>query len=163
VLSGGLGSNAYVQNKLQEHFETSRHPNAGQVTILRAQEPQLVVVRGLLEERKQKMRSGNLSVLASRVARASYGVVIKEKYDAKNKGHFDADRAVDPQDGTEYAVNQIQWLIKKGDTVTPGHPLIKSLIKTLAANDTRRAWDTDFVVSYNKESFLPASLRHGER
>jgi len=78
VLSGGLGSNAYVQNKLQEHFETSRHPNAGQVTILRAQEPQLVVVRGLLEERKQKMRSGNLSVLASRVARASYGVVIKE-------------------------------------------------------------------------------------
>ncbi|KAK7952938.1 hsp70 family chaperone [Apiospora saccharicola] len=121
VLSGGLGSNKYVQNKLQAHFENSGHPNAGQVAILCAQEPQLVVVRGLLEDRKQRMESGNMSVLASRIARVSYGVVVKQVYSPIH--HFDADVQEDQFDKTtKFALNQIQWLIRKGDTVTPGNP-----------------------------------------
>ncbi|KAK8137319.1 hsp70 family chaperone [Apiospora sp. TS-2023a] len=159
VLSGGLGSNKYVQNKLQAHFENSGHPNAGQVAILCAQEPQLVVVRGLLEDRKQRMESGNMSVLASRIARVSYGVVVKQVYSPIH--HFDADVQEDQFDKTtKFALNQIQWLIRKGDTVTPGNPLVKTLQIRLAADDTTRAWDTQFVVSHNEPSFLPASMKH---
>ncbi|KAK7994683.1 hypothetical protein PG990_013456 [Apiospora arundinis] len=157
VLSGGLGSNKYVQNKLQEHFEDYSHPNAGQVRILCAQEPQLVVVRGLLEDRKQRMESGQ-SVITSRIARASYGVLVKQLYDPVV--HFMPEIQDDPYDGTRFAINQIQWLIKKGDTVTPGQPLVKTLQMRLAADDTTRAWDTKFVVSHNEPSFIPASLKH---
>ncbi|KAK8054456.1 hypothetical protein PG994_009523 [Apiospora phragmitis] len=124
-------------------------------------EPQLVVVRGLLEDRKQRMESGsnNQSVLASRIARASYGVVVKQVCSAVQ--HFDADVQEDRFDKkTKFALNQIQWLIKKGDTVTPGDPLVKTLHIRLAADDTTRAWDTKFVVSHNEPSFLPASLKH---
>ncbi|KAK8036255.1 Hsp70 family chaperone [Apiospora rasikravindrae] len=159
VLSGGLGSNKYVQNKLQRHFESCEHPNAGRVAILCAQEPQLVVVRGLLEDRKQRIETGSISVLASRIARVSYGVVVKQVYSPVH--HFDADVEEDQFDkNTKFALNQIQWLIRKGDTVTPGEPLIKTLHIRLAADDTTRAWDTQFVVSHNEPTFLPASLKH---
>lgn len=161
MLSGGLGSNKYVQNKLQAHFENSGHPNAGHVAILCAQEPQLVVVRGLLEDRKQRMETGNMSVLASRIARVSYGVVVKQVYSPIH--HFDAEVQEDQFDKTtKFALNQIQWLIRKGDTVTPGSPLVKTLHIRLAADDTTRAWDTQFVVSHNEPSFLPASMKHGK-
>lgn len=120
-----------------------------------------MVVRGLLEDRKQRMETGNMSVLASRIARVSYGVVVKQVYSPIH--HFDADIQEDQFDkSTKFALNQIQWLIKKGDTVTPGNPLVKTLQIRLAADDTTRAWDTQFVVSHNEPSFLPASMKHGK-
>lgn len=75
-------------------------------------DPQLVVVRGLLLDQQQKMQTGSLSVLATRVARASYGVVVKELYSADR--HFDEEMQQDPFNTKKtWAINQIQWLIKK--------------------------------------------------
>lgn len=88
------------------------HPNAKHVAVVPCQDPQLVVVRGLLLDQQQKMETGYLSVLASRVARASYGVIVKEHYVAER--HFNEELVEDPNDSRrKWAINQIQWLIKK--------------------------------------------------
>ncbi len=90
----------------------SAHPNAKQVAVVPCQDPQLVVVRGVLLDQQQKMETGYLSVLASRVARASYGVIVKEHYVAER--HFNEELVTDPNDVRKrWAINQIQWLIKK--------------------------------------------------
>lgn len=80
--------------------------------VIPCQDPQLVVVRGLILDYQQKMETGNLSILATRVARASYGLIVKELYSANR--HFNADTIQDRFDPNKrWAINQIEWLIKK--------------------------------------------------
>jgi len=101
-----------VRETLQHHFQSIRHPNAQAVTIIPCTDPQLVVVRGLLLDRQQKMETGNMAVLATRVARASYGIVVSEVYSAQL--HFNEDVESDRfEPDKKWAKNQIQWLIRK--------------------------------------------------
>ncbi|KAK2591513.1 hypothetical protein QQS21_010788 [Conoideocrella luteorostrata] len=158
ILSGGLGSSAYVRQSIQERLASSPHPNAAQADVIPCQDPQLVVVRGLLLDHQQKMETGNLSVLASRVARASYGVVVREVYSPAR--HFDEELFQDPSGSkTLWAVNQIRWMIRKGDDIDPNCPLIRTFQFHLAERDTTRSWETDIVISQNEASFLPSSLK----
>lgn len=112
ILSGGLGSSAYVREALQEHLTKLQHPNARSIVVIPSQDPQLIVARGVLENKRQKIESGNKSVMSSWIARASYGVIVQEVYMPAH--HFDADVRDDPWDpSVKWATNQIQWLIKK--------------------------------------------------
>ncbi|KAJ5015657.1 hypothetical protein K4K57_012880 [Colletotrichum sp. SAR 10_99] len=159
VLSGGLGGSAYVRDNLQHQFQSYSHQNAEKVAVIPCQDPQLVVVRGLLLDHQQRMETGRLSVLATRIARASYGVVIKEVYSPQM--HFNEDiqnDAFDPK--KKWAVNQIRWLIRKGDIVDPNTSLVHSLAISLGAGDTQRSWDANIVISHNEPTFLPRSLKH---
>jgi hypothetical protein len=163
VLSGGLGSSAYVRDQLQQRFLSYPHPNASRVAVIPCNEPQLVVVRGLLLDQQQKWETGGTaSVLATRIARASYGVVVQEVYAPQR--HYNEDIRTDTYDTTQkWAVNQIQWLIRKGDVINPNLPLVKSFEIRLGPGDTTRSWDSEIVVSQNEPSFLPRSLKHGEK
>lgn len=111
ILSGGLGSSAYVRERLQEDLLANPHPNATHIKIISAADPQLVVVKGLLLDRLQKLDSGSKPVLVTRKARASYGMVCKTKYNPNI--HFQEELKKDPLDGHTYAMSQIDWLIKK--------------------------------------------------
>lgn len=112
ILSGGLGSSAYVRQSIQQQLVSFPHPNATKAVVVPCQDPQLVVVRGLLLDHQQRMETGSLSVLATRIARASYGVVIKEVYSPAK--HFDEDVIQDPFNSSKrWAVNQVQWMIRK--------------------------------------------------
>lgn len=112
ILSGGLGSSAYVRDRLEQQLLNYQHPNASQVAVVPCQDPQLVVVRGLLLEQQQRLETGNVSVLASRIARASYGVVVRELYSPAS--HFGEDVVADEfNTKKKFAINQIQWLIRK--------------------------------------------------
>lgn len=111
ILSGGLGSSAYVRERLQEELAQNPHPSATQIKIVQAPDPQLVVVKGLLLDRLQKLESGNRPVISTRKARASYGVMCKMKYSPEI--HFQEELSTDPLDGQTYAMSQIDWLIKK--------------------------------------------------
>jgi len=113
VLSGGLGSSIYVRQRLQQQFMSFPHPNAAEVAVLSCKDPQLVVVQGLLLNRKQQMDSGNIApTLATTVSRASYGVVVQEVYSPQL--HYNEDVRKDMYDPSKmWAINQIQWLIKK--------------------------------------------------
>ncbi|KAJ0352555.1 hypothetical protein COL154_012460 [Colletotrichum chrysophilum] len=145
--------------KQQPQAISYSHQNAEKVAVIPCQDPQLVVVRGLLLDHQQRMETGRLSVLATRIARASYGVVIKEVYSPQM--HFNEDiqnDAFDPK--KKWAVNQIRWLIRKGDIVDPNAPLVHSLAISLGAGDTQRSWDANIVISHNEPTFLPRSLKH---
>lgn len=97
---------------LQQHLTSLQHPNARNIVVIPSQEPQLVVARGVLENKRQMMESGNKSVLSSWIARASYGVIVQEVYSPAK--HFDEDVRVDPfETDKKWATNQIQWLIRK--------------------------------------------------
>ncbi|RGP69846.1 hypothetical protein FLONG3_7672 [Fusarium longipes] len=158
ILSGGLGSSAYVREALQEHLTKLQHPNARNIVVIPSQDPQLVVARGILENKRQRMESGNKSVLSSWIARASYGVIVQEVYMPAQ--HFDEDIRQDPWDpNVKWATNQIQWLIKKGDTVNPDTPLSKLFEIRLKDGDTTRAWEAEIVVSNNEPQWLPRSLK----
>ncbi|KAJ4147944.1 hypothetical protein LMH87_002437 [Akanthomyces muscarius] len=158
ILSGGLGSSAYVRQSIQQQLVSFPHPNATTAVVVPCQDPQLVVVRGLLLDHQQRMETGNLSVLASRVARASYGVVVKEVYSPAK--HFDEEVISDPfNSGKRWAVNQVQWMIRKGDLVNPNTPLVNKFEFHLAERDTTRSWDAEIVISQNEPSFLPSSLK----
>lgn len=112
VLSGGLGSSAYVRQSIQQRLMSFPHPNATKAVVIPCQDPQLVVVRGLLLDHQQRMDTGQLSVLASRVARASYGVRVRQVYSPAL--HFDEEVLPDQFNSKKlYAVNQIQWMIRK--------------------------------------------------
>ncbi|TKW56923.1 hypothetical protein CTA1_8025 [Colletotrichum tanaceti] len=106
----------------------------------------------------QKMETGRISVLATRIARASYGVLIKEVYSPQQ--HFDEEIQNDRFDPKKrWAMNQIRWLIRKGDSVNPNSPLVHSLAVSLAPGDTKRSRDAHIVVSHNETSFLPKSMK----
>lgn len=117
VLAGGLGSSEYVRHKLEEHLKQLCHPNASKVAVMQCRDPQLVVARGLLTDRQQKAQNANTGVLTTRIARASYGVVIRDLYSPTE--HDGEDTRRDSFDSTvTWAMNQIQWLIRK---VREGH------------------------------------------
>lgn len=100
-----------MRDCLQQDLEVNPHPNATNIKIISATDPQLVVVKGLLLDRLQKLDSGMKPVLATRKARASYGVMCKIKYNPEV--HFQEELKKDPLDGETYAMSQIDWLIKK--------------------------------------------------
>ncbi|KAK6084673.1 Hsp70 family chaperone [Seiridium cupressi] len=117
ILSGGLGSSKYVRDRLQHELMVLSHPYAHQVKIIQAPDPQLVVVKGLLLDRLQKLDSGDAPVIVSRIARASYGMGCKAQYDSNI--HFGQIVKKDAYDGKLYAMGQLEWLIRKMETLTP--------------------------------------------
>ena len=162
ILSGGLGSSPYVRDQLQQRFINYPHPNASRVAVIPCNDPQLVVVRGLLLDRQQKWQTGGIaSVLAARVARASYGIIVREAY--MPEIHINEEVRDDQYEpGKKWAMNQIEWLIRKGDTINPNVPLVKSFQIRLAGGDLTRAWDTRIIISHNDPGFLPRSMKQGD-
>ncbi|VUC31020.1 unnamed protein product [Clonostachys rosea] len=159
ILAGGLGSSTYIREEIQRQLALQQHPNAGAVVIVPCQEPQLVVVRGLLLEQQQKIATGApAGVLTSRIARASYGVVIKVPFSPTY--HDEEDASPDPYDPRQiWALRQIQWLIRKGDTVQPNSAFTKTFEIRLGSDETTRSWDSAFITSNLPADKLPTALR----
>ncbi|KAH7228493.1 uncharacterized protein BKA55DRAFT_716290 [Fusarium redolens] len=158
ILSGGLASSVYVREAIQRRFTRLPHPNATEVAVVPCREPQLAVARGLLLDHQQRWETGTIPVLTLRIARASYGVVVQQVYSPAS--HFGEDIRDDPYErNKKWAINQIQWLIKKGDIVDPNTQLVKEFQIRLPEGDTTRSWNAEIVTSQNEVSFLPRSLK----
>lgn len=113
ILSGGLGSSPYVQDRLRWHFDeqnTMNIPAAIGLKILAAEEPQLAVVHGLVLDRAQQV-SQTLDPITSRFARVSYGIVVNQRYDPKI--HEGVTPTKDPRDGKKWVVDRVEWLIRQ--------------------------------------------------
>jgi hypothetical protein len=114
VLSGGLGNSAYVRDQLRSRYAsgTSPHNNASNLQIRVAPDPQLVVCKGNVSDRVQKLKSGE-SVLGWRCCRSSYGLLCKVKYNPQNRTHIGLSTELDPLDGELYVKRYIDWFIKQ--------------------------------------------------
>ncbi|KAI6777669.1 hsp70 family chaperone [Emericellopsis cladophorae] len=158
MLSGGLGSSVYVKDQIAARYANQPHPAAVGIRIVPCNEPQLVVARGLLLDEQQKWQTGStMSVLSTRVARASYGIIVMEEYvPSLHYGETVFNDRFDPK--KQWVSNQIQWLIKKGDMIHPNVPLSKPFHYRLAESDLTRSWTVDIITSRNEPSFLPRSM-----
>lgn len=132
------------------------------MAVIPCNDPQLVVVRGLLLDRQQRWQTNNTkSILASRLARASYGVIVEQTYSLEV--HMGEGVRADERDRKKkWAVDQIQWLIKKGDVIDPNVPLVKLSEVSLAEGELTRSWDSTIVMSPNDAGSLPTSMRKRE-
>jgi hypothetical protein len=112
VLSGGLGSSPYVQKMLRRRYEegAGNYPNAQNIQVLKAPKPQLAVVHGLIMDRVQRIKEDKL-VYKERCCRNSYGILVRQLYDPQL--HWREDIEKDPRDRKQWAINQIDWFIKK--------------------------------------------------
>jgi hypothetical protein len=114
VLSGGLGNSPYVQARLRERYSLGNapFPNARSLQVRVAPEPQLVVCKGIVADRVQKLKTGK-SVLGWRCSRASYGTLCKVRYNPQNPSHFGRNPVKDSLDGNLYVMNWIDWFVKE--------------------------------------------------
>ncbi|KAI3337561.1 hypothetical protein HD806DRAFT_476989 [Xylariaceae sp. AK1471] len=156
ILSGGLGSSKYVRDWLQAQLSIKPHPYAQHVKIIQAPDPQLVVVKGLLLDRLQSLDSSLAPVIISRVARASYGIVCKRKFNPAI--HVNETVRKDPYDGELYAMGQIDWIIKKGDCVRTNTPIVQPFTHKLDPGDSNRAWESIIMISDQDREFLPHNV-----
>jgi hypothetical protein len=117
VLSGGLGNSAYLQHCLRSRyaFGNTPHVNAQNMQIRIAPDPQLVVCKGNVVDRIQKLKTGQ-SVLGWRCCRASYGTMCKILHDPNNPAHMGLKTEVDPLDKKVYVLEYIDWFIKQVQT-----------------------------------------------
>jgi hypothetical protein len=128
VLSGGLGNSTYVQSQLRARYSSSyaTFPNTRNLQVRVAPEPQLVVCKGIVADRVQKLRSGK-SMLGWRCSRSSYGTLCKVLHDPTNPQHYGQKTAIDSLDGKTYVTGCVNWFIKQVRAV---HMIMQILILT---------------------------------
>ncbi|KAJ5189910.1 hypothetical protein N7472_008924 [Penicillium cf. griseofulvum] len=111
ILSGGFGSSPYVRQCLVDRYgniNSQNHPNAVGMQILVADEPQLVVVHGLVLDRIQQIKRGVVT-FESRCSPISYGIICDKLYNPEK--HVGERVRVDPRDKNTYVIDQIDWLV----------------------------------------------------
>lgn len=110
VLSGGLGNSVYIQKRLTSRYAygASSFPNAAYLQVSVAPDPQLVVCKGIVADRLQKLRSG-VSILNWRCCRASYGTICKLEFNPKDMNHLGKRTVKDVADRKMYVVNVVDW------------------------------------------------------
>ena len=138
----------------------SGNPNASNIQVRVAPDPQLAVCKGLVGDRLRRLKVGK-PVLNFRCCRASYGTICKELYNKDNPHHIGRSMYKDPMNGKLYVTQSIAWFIKKGRPVTSDEPITHSFHRKMSPGDPRRAFPTSIVESYADEPFLPHHMGAG--
>lgn len=128
VLSGGLGNSAYLQKRLRERyaFGASSFSNTVNLQVRIAPDPQLVVCKGIVADRLERLRTGK-SILGWRCCRASYGTICKVLYNPNNPAHFYQHTQRDPADGKIYIPNVVNWSVLHYSRLTKLYLTVKLL------------------------------------
>ncbi|KAL9058773.1 MAG: hypothetical protein Q9206_001760, partial [Seirophora lacunosa] len=165
ILAGGLGNSPYVQERLRARFLAGGgHPNAREIQVRVAPDPQLAVCKGLVGDRVRRLKAGK-PVLKWRCCRASYGTICKEVYDKENPMHVGRPLERDPMNGKMYVTQRIAWFIKKvkqGKPITLDEPITHGFHRKMSPGDPRRAFPTSIIESHAEEPFLPHYLGAGD-
>jgi hypothetical protein len=157
VLSGGLGNSSYVQAQLRQHYKQNVIPNAQDISVRIAPDPQLAVCKGLVSDRLRKLLTSH-SVLGWRCCRASYGTLCKVAYDKKNPDHEGKALVRDPLNGKMYIVQSIAWFVRKGEPVSVDRPIVHHFVKKVSPGDPRRAFPTSVIESNLEVGRLPDQM-----
>ena len=160
VLSGGLGSSAYVRAQLKSRYEfsSSPHPSARQLRVLDSDSGQLAVVQGLLHDRQHVYTLGR-PILSSRCSRASYGVLCNAEYDKKR--HVGLETEVSRVDEKIYAKDLIRWFVKAGEPVSTEKAIDHRFFRYILPKDDKRIWNDVIVKSELEGCPLPQAMSHG--
>lgn len=142
-----------------------------------APDPQLVVCKGNVADRVQKLKTGQ-SVLSWRCCRASYGTMCKILHNPKDPAQFGLRTELDQLDGKVYVANCIDWFVKQvsheqrkphaqiihksfqGEPVSSDHPIVRKFSRKCPPADAQnpnptRVFPTDVVCTEVERSQLP--------
>ncbi|RFN45348.1 hypothetical protein FIE12Z_10413 [Fusarium flagelliforme] len=148
VISGGLGSSAYVLKQLKTYINSLACEKdscvAGASVVQVENDAQMVVVKGLLHDRRT-----NDHTLRQYVARANYAIVknIPSKSTAS---------------AAKSAGEKIDWLVKYGDTIKACKPTTIRITRILAKAGPWR-WTEEIMWLGGKRSHLPTSRQEGKK
>ncbi|RAH50576.1 Hsp70 family protein [Aspergillus brunneoviolaceus CBS 621.78] len=159
ILSGGLGSSPYVRQQLQERYSGSgmtSGPLSGTMQVLTADEPQLVVVHGLVMDRTQQLKRGVVT-FGSRCAPVSYGIICNKLY--SKDFHLGERVQIDPRDNRMYVLDQIDWLVIRGYPIDSAGVTKEFHLKTDVGRENE-PWKVQIVMSTRMPGELPRSLHH---
>ncbi|KAG4260177.1 hypothetical protein FPRO04_08723 [Fusarium proliferatum] len=147
VLSGGLGSSNYIFMELEKHINFLRDRGnrcVSGATVLQAQaDAQMVVILGLLEDRKNETRA-----LREYIARANYGITNSPS------------SRVSIISATGSEERRIDWRVKYRDRIEVGKPISIEIIRELGKNDERR-WTEEIVWAIATKDSLPEDMKQG--
>ncbi|KAJ5510948.1 hypothetical protein N7453_003051 [Penicillium expansum] len=157
ILSGGFGSSQYVRQRLVDKYGNTgnqNHPNAVGMQILVADEPQLVVVHGLVLDRIQQIKRGVVT-FESRCSPISYGIICDKIYNSER--HVGERVRVDPRDKNTYVIDQIDWLVIQGAPI-PYTGITKAFqLKTDPGRESE-PWRVSIVMSTFPLNKLPQNM-----
>ncbi|KAL4924601.1 porphobilinogen deaminase, dipyromethane cofactor binding domain-containing protein [Aspergillus undulatus] len=154
VLSGGFGSCPYVRSRLTARYEKPNHLVPEGIKVLTVDEPQLAVVQGQVMNRIQQLKS-HTPVFNHLYSPVSYGVICDWLYDPKK--HLGEITRYDERNGKTYAINQIDWIVLKGDLI-PRTGLSKSFPRKISPRDLSRPFHAQIVMSHSAPTNLPQSM-----
>ncbi|PWY64726.1 hypothetical protein BO94DRAFT_505015 [Aspergillus sclerotioniger CBS 115572] len=153
VLSGGLGSSPYVRKCLYERYSPGSCPETEKMQVLTADEPQLVVVHGLVMDRIQQLKRGVVT-FGSRCAPVSYGIICNKLY--SREIHVGERVQLDPRDNRMYVLDQIDWLVIRGCPI-PSSGVTKEFQLKTDFGQENEPWKVRIVMS----TLLPEKLPRG--
>ncbi|KAJ5117162.1 hypothetical protein N7448_004107 [Penicillium atrosanguineum] len=157
ILSGGFGSSPYVRKCLLERYSGPSghiHPNAEGMQVLLADEPQLVVVHGLVLDRIQQIKRGVVT-FGSRCSPVSYGIICDKIYDPEN--HVGQLVRLDPRDNKTFAVDQVDWLVIQGNPI-PYTGVRKEFQLKMDPGRENGPWKVQIVMSTLPPDRLPRNM-----
>ncbi|KAL4962439.1 Hsp70 family protein [Aspergillus stella-maris] len=155
VLSGGFGSCPYIRTCLTARYETPPHLVPEGIKVLTVDEPQLAVVQGQVMNRTQQLKS-HAPVFNHLYSSVSYGVIVDWVYDPKK--HIGELTRYDERNGKTYAVNQIEWIVRKGDLI-PRIGLSQSFPEKISPRNLSNPFVAQIVMSQSPPETLPRSMR----
>ncbi|KAK5796631.1 hypothetical protein VI817_005916 [Penicillium citrinum] len=154
VLSGGFGSSPYMRKRLIHKYNEPESESLSSVhgmQILVADEPQLVVVHGLVLDRIQQLKKGIIT-FGSRCSPVSYGIVCDKLYDPEK--HLMEPVRLDARDKKTYVVDQIDWL----GAPIPYTGLTKQFQLKMGISQENDPWKVHIVMSSLPPDQLPQNL-----
>ncbi|RJE19671.1 hypothetical protein PHISCL_07991 [Aspergillus sclerotialis] len=123
--------------------------------ILVADEPQLVVVHGLVLDRTQQIKR-RVVTFGSRCAPVSYGIICDKIYNPSK--HVGEPVRLDPRDNETYAVDQIDWLVIQGCPI-PHTGITKPFQLKMDLGRENEPWKVHIVMSTLPPENLPRNAR----
>ncbi|KAI5780863.1 hypothetical protein EDC01DRAFT_753098 [Geopyxis carbonaria] len=160
ILSGGLGSSVYVQEKLHAHYiqDNRKYETTRKMNVIIAQDPQLVVCRGLVLHRM--LESLKISVISKRRSRTDFGIIFDEVYNRDNPNHALArnQRQRNPRDGNYYIPGKIHWLISKDEEIEEDNPPKQTFSYALDPKNEEK-WLEHVIVKFDR----PTANRPNDR
>ncbi|KAJ5771837.1 hypothetical protein N7520_002366 [Penicillium odoratum] len=157
VLSGGLGSSAYLTKRLKDRYENlAIVPNT--IEILTVDEPQLAVAQGQVMNRIRQLKE-DWSTIPMVCSRVSYGIICDKLYDPTR--HLGESIRYDERDKSTYAVEQIDWLVIQGSPI-PRVGISKEFKRKVYPRDMAKPWKAQIIMSTLSPEQLPSSMTHGQ-
>ncbi|TLS24218.1 hypothetical protein PpBr36_08383 [Pyricularia pennisetigena] len=122
ILVGGLGGSPHLYHHLD-----AIHANSGIVVMQSTgMKPRTAicrgaVIKGFLASESSLPAANSRILVTSTVSRDSLGIVYREEF--KQGKHLEEDKAWGKQELTYLAINQMQWFLKKGQSVSSKKPV----------------------------------------